>query len=253
MKGVCIFKKNFFFGLDWWQTLKSFHFTCWKGHARLNWTEQQSNQPVSCLNVANPVKWQHSSSLLLSLMFFFNLAPSFHLPPTFTQLLRGLTCCWKRWNDIFEQFWDERAQDGALQPSTIIGHFTMTTSLSQLQFNKAKPKSGGKKEDKQRCLWHLHLKQYSLPPFSDTVCPCKRTRMLKHHGKALCVSKLLQSHPCYSLHSLLQPLLFFQEDINQLLDAITLPVDGQEVQFWEKMAATDEWRQMPTEWVRWKK
>lgn len=110
-RGVHLYKKKKKVWLDWRQILKSFYFMCWKGHARLN-SSAAVKQPVSWLNVANPVKWQHGPSLLLSLMFFFNLAQSFHLPPTFTQLLRGLTCCWKRWNDIFEQIWGERARGG---------------------------------------------------------------------------------------------------------------------------------------------
>lgn len=88
----------------------------------------------------NPVKWQQCSLLLLSLMFFFNLALSFHLPPPFAQLLRELTCCWKRY---FRADLGRVSTRGAVHCS----HnrmFSMTTALLQLQFNKAKPKSGWK-------------------------------------------------------------------------------------------------------------
>lgn len=54
VKEVCIFFL-FFFWLDWRQIFMSFHFMCWKGHARLN-SSAAVKQPVSWLNVANPVK-----------------------------------------------------------------------------------------------------------------------------------------------------------------------------------------------------
>lgn len=56
VKEVCIFiKKKKKVWLDWRQILKSFYFMCWKGHARLN-SSAAVKQPVSWLNVANPVK-----------------------------------------------------------------------------------------------------------------------------------------------------------------------------------------------------
>lgn len=119
-----------------------------------------------------------------------------------------------------------RQGGGALQPSTIIERFTMTTGLSQLQFNKAKPKSERKKEGERRRHWHLNLKQYSLPAFPDTMYSNKRIRMLKRQGKALRISNLQQSCSRSSLQTSVHLLLCFWEYMNQLLDVmevITLP------------------------------
>lgn len=176
--------------------------------------------------MAYPVKWQQCLLLLLSLMFFFNLAPSFHLPPTFAQLLRELTCCGKRWNDIFEQIWGEWAQGGwciaALDHNRKFFDDDRPFTVTVQQ---------GQSKEWRKHHWHLNLIQYSLPSFLDTVCLNERIRMLKHRGKTLWISNLWQSRS--SLHTSVHLLLSSESTWISFLTWwrwLLYPADGQEVQ-----------------------